>query len=527
MPSSITEKTLRDLIEKIDREQLKLPEIQREFVWRRQSIMLLFDSLYNELPIGQMLVWRPQESLPPAKSFQHKKHRKAPNSIISFYGYLLDGQQRLTAIARVRDRDEAYPLTIDLEAPWTDNILFYWARDSREISPWRVSVADVLSPDFDITSHLKKLSEDGDYKPENAEAIRKMLTKMQSILDYRVSVIEYEEEDYRQATKLFIRFNSTAKKLNRSDLALASLATSAHGITSDGMSALLNEWKPDFQFTFPFLIQCLVAVHTGRMNIKNPDKIWGDSESAIRESWRKTAKGFERLIEFVTGTVGWKTDSWIPSFNALIPLIYIFSKSAPSRTESERARSWLLLTGVHSAFSGTVQSKLDQILRKLQTDPSIEKLWSVTRRDLAKLSENDFDTARRSGAVMALFISMLRNQNARDWVKRTPLDGTVLGKNAKLHVHHFFPHALLEKHGYSSAEINTFANYTVLSAGTNWDIMTEEPQTYLSRLKPSEVDLAAQCIPTKERFLRVSSYEVFLAERKRMLIRRANGFLGF
>jgi uncharacterized protein with ParB-like and HNH nuclease domain len=39
----------------MDRQQLVLPEIQRDFVWTRKAIKLLIDSLYRGLPIGHML----------------------------------------------------------------------------------------------------------------------------------------------------------------------------------------------------------------------------------------------------------------------------------------------------------------------------------------------------------------------------------------------------------------------------------------------------------------------------------------
>ncbi len=110
----LTTKTLGELLDYMDSERLKLPEIQREFVWKRQSIKLLFDSLYRELPIGQMLVWKPKEVAPKSKGFSGKSNRRDPTKIDQFYGYLLDGQQRLTAISRIKDADDEYPLMINL-----------------------------------------------------------------------------------------------------------------------------------------------------------------------------------------------------------------------------------------------------------------------------------------------------------------------------------------------------------------------------------------------------------------------------
>ncbi len=128
---------------------------------------------------------------------------------------------------------------------------------------------------------------------------------------------------------------------------------------------------------------------------------------------------------------------------------------------------------------------------------------------------------------MGLITAMLSSADARDWKEGDfRLDGTVAGKNATLHVHHFFPRALLRKHGYTDDWINTVANYTVLSAGTNLDVGTEEPATYIERLKIPGRQLDLQCIPPDRNLWRVRNYEKFWHARTRLLAQRANAYLG-
>jgi len=57
----VTTKSLRTLLDHIDAGELVLPEIQRDFVWSKKNVLLLFDSLYRGLPIGYMLVWKTKE----------------------------------------------------------------------------------------------------------------------------------------------------------------------------------------------------------------------------------------------------------------------------------------------------------------------------------------------------------------------------------------------------------------------------------------------------------------------------------
>jgi hypothetical protein len=128
---------------------------------------------------------------------------------------------------------------------------------------------------------------------------------------------------------------------------------------------------------------------------------------------------------------------------------------------------------------------------------------------------------------MSLYLSMIRDRDARDWLSNSPLDGSVVGHGAALHVHHFFPKSLLNKQPkMKRSEVNTFGNYTIISATTNLDVTTEEPGTYLPRLGVSREQLARQCIPFDRQLWRVPRYKDFLARRCKLLAEEANAYLG-
>ena len=61
--------------------------------------------MYRRLPVGYMLVWKAKIAVA-GKPFKGRKKPKFGQAIDNFYGYLLDGQQRLTAISLVKDGDE-------------------------------------------------------------------------------------------------------------------------------------------------------------------------------------------------------------------------------------------------------------------------------------------------------------------------------------------------------------------------------------------------------------------------------------
>lgn len=524
--------SLRKLIERIDDEQLILPEIQRDFVWQRRSVMLLFDSLFRGLPIGHMLVWKAKRAIT-AKHFHGRRLR--PGVLLdNFYGYLLDGQQRLSALSHVRDADDDYRLMFyawpDRESDKEDT--FVWQTDRNKTNPWYIPVADVLQGRFDILDYLRRIQNDQDYQPTFEERIHEDLLKLKGLLDYTVGVIEYETDDYREATELFIRFNSTGKRLSKSDLFLAELAVRVPGLATKDIQRVAQKYS-GFAFTMPFLTQCLLGVCTGRLKTK-ATKAWKDdagrdyTPKEVKEAWRKTERGLGHVIRFLTGTVRWQSADLIPSFNALIPLIVIAAENDGIPTgEAEAARRWLLLAGVRAHFSGSVHTEIDRLLRRLKTRMSVRELWNATSRNLRKINTRDFEVSRISGPVTSLYLSMLAESDARDWCDHHfRLDGKVHGHNAELQVHHFFPRSLLRKHKRAEDVINTFANYTVISKSCNLNVGTEEPATYMKRVKVSAAQLEKQCIPPDRALWYLDRYDDFLKERRRLLTEASNEFIG-
>lgn len=78
------------------RGEMRLPEIQRHYVWRATRVRDLMDSLYRGYPSGSILMWGTDEPVP-TRDFAIAQESTA------FAGrkLLLDGQQRLTSLTTV------------------------------------------------------------------------------------------------------------------------------------------------------------------------------------------------------------------------------------------------------------------------------------------------------------------------------------------------------------------------------------------------------------------------------------------
>ncbi len=100
--------TIEKTLDAIQRHDLVLPAIQREFVWRPRQIYRLFDSLMQRYPVGAFLYWRvASENSGRFKFYDfvldyHPRERPHCRPLQPMLNRqltaVLDGQQRLTAL---------------------------------------------------------------------------------------------------------------------------------------------------------------------------------------------------------------------------------------------------------------------------------------------------------------------------------------------------------------------------------------------------------------------------------------------
>jgi len=78
------------ILDHIDSGHMALPEFQRGYVWNRDQVRGLFDSLYRRHPVGGLLVWATE-----SKTATHRGDGDLAAGIVKL---LLDGQQRMTSL---------------------------------------------------------------------------------------------------------------------------------------------------------------------------------------------------------------------------------------------------------------------------------------------------------------------------------------------------------------------------------------------------------------------------------------------
>ena len=255
------EASVEELVGMIERGELRLPEMQRKYVWRAPRVRDLLDSLYRGYPSGVILLWETDESVP-QQEFAVAQQRNPYQST----RLLLDGQQRLTSLSAVirgehvsvRGRRKPIDLLFNLEHPdhlevitevheddgndededlleddETDStedelqrrfekMTFVVATKKLASLPHWVKVSEVFKTDEDAPflsrAGIEKIN-DPRYKKYSQRLARLRGIRKYS---YRMDVLE-RNMSYDEVTEIFVRVNSLGAKLRSSDLALAQI----------------------------------------------------------------------------------------------------------------------------------------------------------------------------------------------------------------------------------------------------------------------------------------------------------------
>ena len=262
------EATVEELVGMIERGELRLPEMQRRYVWKASRVRDLLDSLYRGYPSGAILLWETDEEVP-LQEFSIKQNSNPYQTT----RLLLDGQLRLTSLSAVirgepvtvRGRNRPVDLLFNLEHPdelavitevddsdgndgtdaddpdaETDDasedelqkrferMAFVASTRKLEQVPHWVKVTGVFKTDNDAP-FLQRTGIKG-FDDPRYQKYSQRLARLRGIrrYNYRMDVLE-RSLSYNEVTEIFVRVNSLGAKLRSSDLALAQITAKWRG----------------------------------------------------------------------------------------------------------------------------------------------------------------------------------------------------------------------------------------------------------------------------------------------------------
>ncbi len=389
---------------------------------------------------------------------------------------MLDGQQRLTALARViHDRDPDIRFNLITEQFEVANAAI--KRDSN----W-ISVADILNKGaMSVALECGLVQHPG---TETTEMMQR-LNRVEQIKNINVPVHTLDGFDYEEVTEVFVRVNSKGTRLRQSELAIAQLAFRLPGMVTDELKAFEDELDDTgYDIDLRFLVRCLTAVTTQQSRFRALETV---KASDIEKSWRDTRRAIEFFLNLAKENLGLESWDWVPSNNALVVPVAYLAKHPYNEVKSEALLRWFLLSSIWQRYSGSSETAMDQDLRLVREDSPFEALERTLRQEVGriKVTADDLDDAGvRSSFFLAAYLAC-RHHKARDWVTNVHLSSTNLGTQHLLELHHIFPRAQIADK-YDRKDVNEIANIAFISKTANLKIGKRPPAEYLNDIPAND-----------------------------------------
>lgn len=512
------------ILNNIELEQFALPEFQRGYVWGREDVRNLFDSLYRRYPVGGFLVWTTQPDPQTVRGDTGKTG--------SAVKLLLDGQQRATSLYGVvrggppeffQGNERAFTdLYFNVE---TETFEFYGPVKMADDPLW-VSVTDLFRAELsDIVKGVAQHTADLDQTLRYQE--RLMTLRDIGEIDLHIEEIAGDNRSVDEVVEIFNRVNSGGTKLSSADLALARLCAHSPQVRNE-LRRLLGGWeKAQFSFRQEWLLRCATAVATNQASFNSLREV---SVSEFDAALKRAAQSIEFILNLFGDRLGIDHSRVLAGPYALAALIRMVSEQGGSVTDNQtqqRMLFWYMHCFMWGRYSASTETKLQRDLHALESggiDGLIRELeqW----RGSLTVQPDDFDSSSIGARFYPLLYILTRVNASRGLFSGIQLSHALLGKHSKLQVHHIFPKKRLYDAGYSRSQVNALANFCFLTASENQSISAADPARYLAEAEAARPGvLASQWIPRNEALWQIDRYTDFLAARRALLAEAANDLL--
>ena len=477
------------ILDHIDSGHMALPEFQRGYVWNRDQVRGLFDSLYRRHPVGGLLVW--------ATESQTAAHRGDGALVAGVVKLLLDGQQRMTSLyGVVRGR---VPEFFDGSARAFTGLRFHLETETFEFyqpvkmkgDPLWTDVTELMQKGTaGLGEYVTRLTEQPALAP-NVGAYVGRLSRLLGIVDVDLHVEEVTGADKSLdvVVNIFNRVNSGGTKLSKGDLALAKICAEwPEG--RNAMKVRLTEWNnAGYHFTLDWLLRSVNTVLTGEAKFQH---LHEKSATEVQDALARATKHIDTSLNFIGGRLGLDHDQvFFGRFGVPVMVRYLDQRQANQRgamgaKERDKLLFWFVQAAMWGRFSGSTESFIDQDLAALEGDDGgLDKLLEQLRLWHGGLrAEPGHFTGWSLGARFYPVLYLLtRMGEAKDWGNGLALKAGLLGKMSSLEVHHIFPKARLYKCKYRRPEVNAVANFCFQTKDTNLEISDRLPEEYFPKFE--------------------------------------------
>ena len=346
---------LREICSKIEAGKYGIPVFQRDYVWKPEQILDLFDSIAKGYPIGTIMLWQPKEYYPKTKDILTDEVKDEPTPEY----YVLDGRQRLTTfygcVSNREDKQNCFKLSYNLATKSFE----YSKKDRKEV----LLVSDI----YDTFTMLKRLQEimesfDEQKSKEYVETARRMNAILQG---YETGEIMLNNCTLEEAGVVFSRINSKGTKISKASMLQAISYKGANGILlSDEIEGILDRLSP---YSFDKLSSDDILNCFYRWSSKNfYSAKMNDLESVdFTTNLTEITDTIIRAVVFLYNDCLVLSSDILPYKKQLVALTWFFKeKKNPSEDEIKELKKWFYYTSYCQTFQNGSLSNVRSVFRR-------------------------------------------------------------------------------------------------------------------------------------------------------------------
>jgi hypothetical protein len=509
--------SIREIIEQVERGQIRVPAFQRGFVWDPDRVAFFMDSLFKQYPFGSLLLWRAQERL---KCERDLGPFLLPDPVADYpLDYVLDGQQRITSLYATFQTGRVMETSSDWKDIYYDFSLPFDAQDTQFFALSRNEVDEAkhfpLRTLFHTTEYRKAT------QGMNDELASK-IDDMQAVFkETRIPVQIIRTEERQTVAIIFERINR-------------------QGIPLDTLQLLSAwTWSEDFQLQNEFNDLATDLEEYGVRSVDTEENLLLRCCSAVlaydpapavlvrmpgedvRRRFDEVRNGVKGAFDFLRMNLSIQSVTNLPFQTLLVPLSVFFAvrdgnEIAITDIQRQQLVRWFWRAVFARRYSSGVLRNLSEDIERVRTlkagqESRLGSFACIVSPEFFLNNNFSISAVNTKTAIL-----VLAQQRPMSFVSGTPIDLSVkLREYNKTEFHHLMPKAYLRTLDNTRYNHNCLANIAFLTRAENRQLGGRAPSQYRQLMAANQVDILRSAACPDSLFS--DDFNVFVEERSRIL----------
>lgn len=397
---------LPTIFRKIKAGEIRIPAFQRAYVWQKDQIISLLDSIYKGYPVGSILLWQVQQ---PLLKLASPNDTNFPELELKFpTSYVLDGLQRLTTLYSVFHfspemyNKELFEIYFDVRSK-----KFTYKEFEDVDNSLIVPLNKIFTPKefFSVQAKVSQ-TEDG------SALVDRLIDLHARFQEYQIPIVTISGRSIEEVVEVFEKINSSGISLSASDFMRAITWSPEFDLDIEIEKISKSAAEIGFEFSEHSIIK-MIAI--GLEKDPEPESmilLREESVDNLKAGVIKAAQTLRLALEFLVDRTGMRSVQFLPYEGQLLILFKLFHSSSGKLDKQLEAamEKWFWATSFNEEFRGKPGHYISREIRKLTRATFARDYFCDFKIgfDAEDFLDKRFVSKRAVSGAFALFLGKMR-----------------------------------------------------------------------------------------------------------------------